>query len=502
MRQSDQTLIDVFEANARRHADGIAFHHGTVTTHSAFLQRTEQLATGLQRCGIGRGDRVAMLSRNRIEFMELIGAAAQLGAIVSAINWRLSAAEVALVLEGDDPKLVLVEDEFWALLDPMLEKTGAQPEPVCLDGRRDGFRSMADLYDIGGQFAPVEAGADDPVLLIHTAWSDQRPKAAMLSHRNLLANAVQLQLVWGLSQKDVHLCCLPLFHSTAISLTLATQLAGGSSVLLSAFDAAQTVALIQSHQATLFAEFAPMLESLMNASPDAATRMGSIRHVCGLDAPDTIRKFEAACPSATFWSGYGQTEASGLVTLGRFRDAEGSVGHGLPLCAVEIIGDDGRPLAEGEQGEITVRGPGVFLGYWKRPADNEWVFRSGRLHTGDAGRLDGQGRLWYCGRLPSKELIKTGGENVYPQEVEGVLRQHPSLADVAVIGVADPKWGEAVRAVCVKAAGMAPQQQELIDFVGARIAHFKRPRTVVFVDALPKKADGSNDRDRIRTLYG
>jgi acyl-CoA synthetase (AMP-forming)/AMP-acid ligase II len=502
MRQNDLTLNDVYQANALRYANHTAFHHGKVTTHGEFHQRSLQLAAGLHGCGIGHGDRVAILSRNRMEFMELIGAAARLGAVVSAINWRLSAAEVTLVLEGDDPKLVLVEDEFWHLLDPTLEKTGVQSEPVCLDGRKDGFRCMRDLYTQENELAPSEASADDPLLFIHTAWSDQRPKAAMLSHRNLIANAVQLQSVWQLGAKDVHLCCLPLFHSTAVSLTFATQLAGGSSVLSSKFDAVESLALIQSHQVTLFAEFAPMLDSLLETSPAAAGQLASVRHVCGLDTPGTIRKFEAACPDATFWSGYGQTEASGLVTLGRFRDVDGAVGHALPLCAVEILDGDGHPLPLGDQGEITVRGPAVFLGYWNRPSDNTWVFRSGRLHTGDAGRLDAQGRLWYAGRLPSKELIKTGGENVYPQEVEAVLRQHPALADVAVIGVADPKWGEAVRAVCVRAAGKALQQRELIDFVGARIAHFKRPRSVLFVDALPKKADGSNDRDRIRTLYG
>ncbi|MES2360730.1 MAG: AMP-binding protein [Pseudomonadota bacterium] len=501
MTASDYTLTDVFTRNARMRGDDIAFHHTRAVTHGDYLVRTQQLAAGLQRAGVAHGDRLAIVSRNRIEYLELIGAAARLGAIVCAVNWRLSAAEIALVLQGDEPRLMLVEDEFWHLMDMALEQTSA-PEPIVMDSPRDGFRHLTSLYLAEACCGAVAVAADDPLLLIHTAWSDERPKAAMLTHRNLTANAIQLQLAWGLTPRDVHLCCLPLFHSTAISLTLATLLAGGSSVVMPAYDTAGALELIARHQVSLFAEFAPMLGGLLDADVHAPGQLASVRHVCGLDAPETILRFEASCPSGTFWTGYGQTEASGLVSLAPFRDAPGSVGFALPLCAVEIVDEEGKALAVGEVGEITMHGPCVFAGYWRRPADNERTLRSGRLHTGDSGHMDAQGRLWYSGRLASKELIKTGGENVYPGEVEAVLRQHPRLLDVAVIGVADAHWGEAVRAVCVAGDDAPPSEQEVIDFVGERIARYKRPRAVVFVPALPKKADGSNDRERIRALYG
>jgi long-chain acyl-CoA synthetase len=324
----------------------------------------------------------------------------------------------------------------------------------------------------------------------------------MLSQTNLIANAIQLQGAWQLTSNDVHLCCLPLYHSTAISLTIATQIAGGCSVVVPKFDTDAAAELIDRHEVTLFAEFAPMLDGLLAAAERLPGCLATVRHVCGLDTPETIGRFEAACPGATFWAGYGQTEAAGLVTLSPFRDAPGAAGHALPLCAVDIVDDGGEPAAPGTVGEIAVRGPSVFLGYWRRPADTEHVLRGGWLHTGDSGSLDPHGRLWYRGRLSAKELIKTGGENVYPAEVEAVLRRHPAVIDAVVIGIPDAQWGEAIKAVCILADGLAPSEDEVIDFVGQRIARYKRPRSVVFVASLPTNGDGTTDRASVRRMFG
>jgi long-chain acyl-CoA synthetase len=502
MHANDYTLSDLLIHNARRHGDGIAFRDVDVpVTHREHLRRVECLAAGLQEAGVVRGDRVAILSKNRLEYLELLGAAALLGAIVSAINWRLSSAEVLDVLCNDEPRIVLVEDEFWPALATMLESLDDGPEPVRFGQRREGFKCFDDLRLERAPQKTPPVHADDPLLLIHTAWTDGLPKAAMLSHGNLIANAIQLNFAWGLGNVDVHLCCLPLFHVTALSLTMATQMGGGCTVLLPKFDVEQAVQLTNRHQVTLLAEFAPMLEGLLSAADGNGSSLRSIRHVCGLDSPDTIRRFEASCPQATFWAGFGQTEVSGLASIGAFRDAPGAAGFALPLCAIDVVDDKGEPADRGTTGEIVVRGPSVFLGYWRRPKDNEHVFRGGWLHTGDSGRFDEQGRLWYCGRLAAKELIKTGGENVYPAEVEAVLRQHPDIADAAVIGVPDAQWGEAIKAFCVSANALTPTESTVIDFVGTRIARYKRPRSVVFVPSLPKNGDGSNDRERIRQLY-
>jgi long-chain acyl-CoA synthetase len=505
-RTADYTVGDMLRRNAAVHGDGIAFRQNLqAVTHCAHLQRVQQLAAGLQRLGIAPGERIAILSKNRIEYAELLGAAALVGAIVSAINWRLSPAEVLAVVENDTPGAIVVEAEFWPLLDLVLARQPSELEPLTVGSRRDGFQCLDDLYvDPPAGAAPTEpVSADAPLLLVHTAWTDGRPKAATLSHANLIANAVQLQAAWQLGADDVYLGCLPLFHSTAISLTLAVQLAGGSTVLTRQFEPEEAATLAQRHGATVLGEFAPMLDSLLNVGGDVPARLASLRHVCGLDSPETIRRFEAACSGATFWAGFGQTEVAGLATLGRFRDAPGAAGFPLGLSAIAIEGEDGRLLPPGETGEIVVRGPCTCLGYWQRPEDNARLLRGGWLHTGDSGRLDAQGRLWYVGRLAAKELIKTGGENVYPSEVEAVIREHPGIAEVAVIGVMDAQWGESIKAVCVARAGAPPlDQEEIADFVASRIARYKRPRFVVFIDALPKKADLGVDREAVRKLCG
>lgn len=505
---TDYTLGDLLQRNAAVHGDGIAFRQDAqAVTHHAHFERVQQLAAGLRRLGIAPGERIAILSKNRIEYMELFGAAALLGAIVSAINWRLSPAEVLAVLENDTPKAIVVEEAFWPLLDLALAREGTDLEPLTVGGRRDGFRCLDDLYIAPASGNEPQAwkpvSTDAPLLLVHTAWTDGRPKAAVLSHANLIANAIQLQVAWQLGVDDVHLGCLPLFHSTAISLALAVQLAGGATVLTRQFDPEESAALAQRHRATVLGEFAPMLDSLLNTGADAPARLASIRHVCGLDSPDTIRRFEAACPGATFWAGYGQTEVAGLATLGPYRDAPGAAGFPLALTTIAIEGEDGRLLASGETGEIVVRGPSTCLGYWQRPEDTARLLHGGWLHTGDSGRLDAQGRLIYAGRLAIKELIKTGGENVYPSEVEAAIREHAGIAEVAVIGVADAQWGESIKAVCVVRDGASPPtQEEISDFVAGRIARYKRPRSVVFVDALPKQADGAVDRHAVRKLFG
>ena len=199
---------------------------------------------------------------------------------------------------------------------------------------------------------------------------------------------------------------------------------------------------------------------------------------------------------------YGQTETSCLATMGRYDDRPGSAGKTILLADVQLVDDHDRAVAAGEVGEITVKGPMVFKGYWGLPDDNAYTFRDGWHHTGDLGRFDADGFLFYAGRKAEKELIKPGGENVYPAEVEKVILQHPAVAKTVVIGVPDPKWKEGIKAVCQLHAGINVTSAELIRFVGERIASFKKPQYVEFVNELPLNTDGSPDRAAVKSLYG
>ncbi|RLF54752.1 MAG: hypothetical protein DRN37_09865 [Thermoplasmata archaeon] len=199
---------------------------------------------------------------------------------------------------------------------------------------------------------------------------------------------------------------------------------------------------------------------------------------------------------------YGQTETSCVATFGPYNERPGSAGKMLPLAEVRLVDDYDRPVPVGQVGEITMKGPMVFKGYWNLPEDNEYTFREGWHHTGDQGRFDEDGFLWYAGRKAEKELIKPGGENVYPAEVEKAILDHPAIEKTVVFGVPDPKWKEGIKAVCQLKEGQTLEPEDLIDFVGGKIARFKKPQYVEFVTELPTLEDGSPDRTKIKEMYG
>ena len=501
------TQHGVIERNAHLHASRTAFlFAGQQVTHAEYARRVARLAAGLAAAGVRAGDRVAMLAANCQEYADLFGAAARLAAIVVPINWRLSAQEVAYVVEDVTPKVLLVSAELQALL----------PQALCpgmlrytLGGGRSAGADVGELYvsalHVDGDMpppAPAELAADTGFVIIHTAAVGGRPRGALLSHGGLMAASVQAQLAWRLAPTDVNLGVLPLFHIGGIGLMLAAQMAGAATLLLPRFDAQAVVAHIDNDGGSLIGSFAPMLGALLDAATAQGSALPTLRVVTGIDAPATIARLQAQCPGATFWTTYGQTETSGQVCMAPYDERPGSAGRPTAFNTLAVADELDRILEVGGSGEILVRGPMVFQGYWGRHADNAFTLRNGWHHTGDLGRFDADGYLWYAGRSPAKELIKPGGENVYPGEVESAILEHPALAGAVVIGVPDKEWGEAVKAICVLRAGHALAAQALIDFVGQRIARYKKPKQVVFVQALPLTAAGLPDRAAIKAEHG
>jgi long-chain acyl-CoA synthetase len=258
---------------------------------------------------------------------------------------------------------------------------------------------------------------------------------------------------------------------------------------------------IEQKEVSFMMVFSPILASLLDAQEKTGKSIRTLASVTGIDTKETIEKYERVTGGA-FHVLYGQTETSSLATMGPYADRPGSAGKMLPFTEVRLVDDDDRPVAAGQVGEIAVRGPMVFKGYWNLPEDTAVTFRQGWHHTGDLGRFDEEGFLWYAGRKAEKELIKPGGENVYPAEVEKVILQHPAVEKTVVFGVPDPKWKEAIKAVCQLRKGQALEARALIDFVGERIARYKKPQVVQFVEALPLLQDGSVDRAKVKSLYG
>ncbi len=496
------TLLDLIKRNARFYGSNTAFVFGAHrVTHAEYAGRSARLAAGLAAVGVGQRDRLAILSTNCLEYIDLLGAAAQLGAIVVPINWRLSAEEVAYIIEDVAPRVLIVADEFQALLpkggldNTMRYTLGFAPTP---------WRPVSELYqerdtlpaDIPG------LGDDSSLLIIHTAAVAGRPRGALLSHRGLIAASLQTQLAWHLTAADVNLGVLPLFHVAAIGFMLATQHAGGTTLLMTSFDPPSLVKHIDEDGGSLIGTFPPMLGALLDAAVVQSSALARLRVVSGIDVPETISRLRTTCPQATFWSAYGQTETSGSVSLAPFDERPGSAGRPTALNTVAVVDELDRPLPTGTTGEIVVRGAMVFQGYWRCESDNAFTLRNDWHHTGDMGSIDSEGYLWYSGRSPAKELIKPGGENVYPAEVERAILEHPSLAQAVVLGVPDVQWGEAVKAVCVLKAGCALSAEELIEFVGGLIARYKKPKHVVFVPALPIGSAGGIDRAAVKAKYG
>ncbi len=294
---------------------------------------------------------------------------------------------------------------------------------------------------------------------------------------------------------------LPLFHVGGLFMATMSFHAGALNVNMSKFDALQAVNLIEDRHVSMMFSFSPILSSVLEQHEKTGRSINTPRLVVGLDTPEIIDKYQRLT-GGTFYCMYGQTETSCVATYGAYNEKPGSAGKMLPLTMVKLVDDYNQPVSAGEVGEITVKGPMVFKGYWNLPEDNAYTFRGGWHHTGDLGRFDEEGFRWYAGRKAEKELIKTGGENVYPAEVEKVILEHPAIEKTIVFGVPDPKWKEGIKAVCQLKPGQSLEPKALMNFVGDRIARFKKPQYVEFVSELPLLENGSPDRNKIKELYG
>jgi len=470
-------------------------------THAELHEAVARLAAGLQAAGVTAGDRIGAVGRNSLQLMLLFGAAAAVGAILVPVNWRLSADEIRYALNDTEPRLVFADEAFQSMLLAMDDQLLSVRAYFALSG------GSADFLDFDSLMAPPDpeklpvVGLDDGVLIIHTAAVGGRPRGALLSHGNLLWSTLQLSGYLGLGNRDVHLNLLPMFHVAGLFTIMTALQAGAATVNMARFDAVRAVALIAKHRVSCFFNFAPILEQILDTATTTGQDIGSLQQVLGLDAPAIIRRFQAVT-GGIFHVLYGQTETSAVVAIAPFTDGPGSAGRPTPVSRIGIMGEKGRLLDPGQVGEIVVRGPLVFKGYWNRVDDTRLAMRNDWLHTGDLGRFDDAGYLFFEGRTADKELIKTGGENVYPAEVELALCEHPQVAEAVVFGVSDDRWQEAVRAVVLPESGQVPAANDLKAFVAGRIARFKRPRDILLVDRLPRTADGSIDRDRVKADHG
>lgn len=497
------TVYDVIARGALAHGDAPAVIQGErQLSFRAFHHRVDALAGGVTALGIGKGDRICILAQNDAAYLDLYGACARQGIIAYPINWRLSPGEVEQVVERAAPSMMVVDASTLALVEGWPERMPSLAHWYQLgESTGPGFTPFATLYRTDAAPVPADVAPDDPFAVISTAAVDAIPRGAVLTHANVVAANLTAMACLGYTAADRYLLALPLFHITGLGHAMAHMHAGGASVVVARYDAEEAVRLIDRHRVTHVSDFPPVLATLLDAAEKLGSGLPSLKYVSGLDAPDTIRRLHERT-GAHFWTGFGQSETSGFVSLQRVVDKPGVAGKPVPLAQVKLVDDDDQDVPVGTPGEIVVRGPLVFQGYFGQPEVTAYTFRNGWHHTGDVGRFDADGYLSYVKRKPEKELIKPGGENVYPAEVETVIMQMEGVSGVCVYGIPDARWGEAIKAVVeVKAAGRYTARQ-VSDFVGSRIARFKRPHAVAFAEALPRAADGAVDRDAVKATWG
>jgi acyl-CoA synthetase (AMP-forming)/AMP-acid ligase II len=497
------TVYDMIVRGAAVYGDAPAVIAGDrQVSFRDFLKKVDALAAGLASLGIRKGDRICVLAQNDVGYLDLYGACARQGIIVYPINWRLTGEEVERVLERAAPVMMVADaSTLGVVADWPSKKKQIAHWYQFGDTAAAGFKPFASLYTTGATAPPADVAADDPFAVIVTAAVDVIPRGAVLTHANIMAADLTIMHCLGFTATDRYLLALPLFHITALGMALAHMHVGGASVLVARFDGDEAVRLIDRHRITHLSDFPPVLVTVLDAAKNAGSRLESLRIVSGLDAPQTIERLHAET-KAHFWTGFGQSETTGFVTIQRVIDKPGAAGKPAPVCQVKLVDDYDREVPAGTPGEIVVRGPLVFKGYFAQDDVTAYTFRNGWHHTGDVGRFDADGSLYYVKRKPEKELIKPGGENVYPAEVETVIMQMDGVGGVCVYGVPDIRWGEAIKAVVeVKTEGRYTEAQ-VTDFVGSKIARFKRPHLVVFTDALPRTSEGAVDRDAVKARWG
>ncbi|MFC4906374.1 AMP-binding protein [Actinomadura gamaensis] len=487
------TLGDVLAEHRRGRPQGTAVVDGDVRlTYPELDERVDRLVGALAGDGVAPGDRVLWLGRNSFRVLELLLACARLGAIFCPANWRQSADEIAYVLDDLTPRVVVWEES------EAVEKARGQVVP---DARWIRAGEEYETYLTSGNTAFSGIMDDDaPVLALYTAAFDGRPNAALLSHSALVAHSMALLHMRQMEDGFTFLACGPLFHVGTMMFTLATFQIGGKLVFTPAYEPDEVCRLIDAEKCTQAFLFGPMIDGLVQANRDGRYDLGSLRFVSHSPEWDAMITVDDSPWCASGMGGYGQTEVGGMLTfLGLGMGGEGFAGRPSPLVHVQILDPDGREVPPGEVGEICARGHSLFSGYWNRPELNAEKSAFGWHHTGDLGRREDDGTITFVG--PKLRMIKSAHENIYPAEVERALKTHPAVADAAVIGVPDDRFGQSPKAIVVLAEGAEATSEQIIEHVRGEIASYKKPREVVFVAEIPKRGY-TPDYDALDAAHG
>jgi acyl-CoA synthetase (AMP-forming)/AMP-acid ligase II len=505
------TIGDFYRRNARHNPHGIAVIHGdAMVTHAQMLTRIETASRKLTALKLRHQDRFAILSKNSLAYLELYGAGESTGFVAVAINFRLAAEEMAYIVNDSAPKVLFFEEEFAPVVEQFRAKISGDIRLVCI-GTPPAWAEAYDQLPLADADDVPTSCVTDLAYLIYTSGTSGRPKGTMLDQKGQLEFGRVVAEELALTEADISFIVMPLYHVGAKCNQLATLYRGCTLAMMREYNARKVAETLARDKATV-AHLAPLmvndLITLASAEKFDHSRLRLVQYASGPMPVAQLRK-AVALYGPIFMQLYGMTESGTITCLYPHQHAlDGpeqvvrrlaSAGVPPPSAAIRIVDDQGRECETGVAGEIVAHTPSLLRGYWNNSVATADALDGGWLKTGDVGWRDEDGFLFIVDR--KKDVIISGGENIYPREVEEALHFHPEVQDVAVIGVPDDKWGEAVKAFAVTVPNRTVSEDDLIAFCKTRIASYKKPKSIEFVEKLPRLANHKIDKKALREPY-
>lgn len=499
---SIQSIADIVRIHGEGRANDTCLVEGDrVITWAQMYERAQRVANGLATNGVGNQDRIAFLDKNGIAHFDAFFGASLLNAVCVDVNWRLAAPEVEYIVNDADAKVMVVGPDFIPIIDAIADKLTTVKKILVIGGhpKFEDFESWMNAQSTGdpGNVSQI----DDVAFQLYSSGTTGRPKGVMLSNYNMFGMLDTGKQMWGITRDTVNMVAMPLFHIGGGGWAVAGMSDGGKSIIVRDLDPTLVVKLIEQHKIThTFLVPVALQFMLMVPGVDEAdfSSLKTIVYGASPISEDVLAR-SVQTFKCDFWQAYGLTETTGAVINlpPADHDVNGPNKHRLRSCGIPgpgvevriVDNDTGNDVPVGEVGEIWIRGQQVMKGYWKMPEETAKSITPDKwFRSGDAGYMDKDGYVYIHDRV--KDMIVSGGENVYPAEVENVLMSHPGIADVAVIGVPHEKWGETPKAIVVRAAGTEATEEEIIAFAQSQLAKFKCPTSVDFIDMLPRNPSG------------
>ncbi|RJF91723.1 long-chain-fatty-acid--CoA ligase [Noviherbaspirillum saxi] len=506
------SFADDLEHNARWYGKLPAYiQDDRQITHAGLLARAKLLGSALYKAGARRQDRVGMLSMNSIEYGEVMAATQWSGFILSTVNFRLAAPEMDFIINDGAPRIMIFEAQYLSLMEELRPRLRSVRKYVCIGGQTEWAQSYDDFIATGdAEGPPLRAREEDIACLIYTSGTTGRPKGCIWGHRELRQLAQVDNWLSNMEQTERGLIVMPMFHIGGLIISLSLHFRGASVYLHRQFDPAEVLKAIERDRLTFLLLAPTMVQMVLDEPAVVTTDTSSVRMIMYSAAPMPLPVLKKAIEvfDCRFVNLYGQTEIC-MFCLSptqhlpngteKERQRLTSVGNPYPNLRAKVVDDDDNECPPNVSGEIVAQSGAMFRGYWNNHVATIETLRNGWVHTGDVGKIDEDGFLFLVDR--KKDMIISGGENIYSREVEEAVLRHPFVSECAVIGIPDPKWGESVCAVITLKNGQTVTEAEVIEHARTQIASYKKPKKVIVVEALPKLVTGKVNKIALREQY-